>query len=309
LTSIQFRGVVALFVVAGVVLGCLGFASLIVVRNYTAARILIDPAASSPLLKNPADANLANLQAITFKSHGLHLAGWYVPAKNRAAVVVTHGVHSDRASMLPEIRLLAAAGFGVLAFDWPGCGESEGPAGWDAPAKDALRAALDWLAAAPDVDPRRIGGLGFSIGGFILTQVAAKDHRVRAVVIESAATEFDTYITIHHSKWGFLSNWPARWAVRNSGLFAPDNSALRHIGEISPRPVFVIGQTSDPNVPESMIRELERAARAPKELWLISGSQHGSFERAAGMEYARRLDKFFEDNLLQSGTESTLKGN
>jgi len=206
--------------------------------------------------------------------------------------------------MLEEARLIAAAGFGVLAFDWPGLGASEGPIRWGPEAKDALGAAIGWLATRPEVDAQRIGGLGFSIGGFVMAQVAAKDQRLRAVVIESAATEFDTFIRIHYSKWGILSRWPARWALRDSGLLSADNSTLAFAGDISPRPLLVIGQSADPLVPASMVRQLADAARPPKQLWLITGASHGSFERSAGAEYARRLQAFFAANLLDRGTGS-----
>jgi pimeloyl-ACP methyl ester carboxylesterase len=277
---------------------CLGLVSVIAVRSYQAARWLAEAGPPSPLLKRPEDAKVENLQRVSFVSHGLHLAGWYVPSKNRAAVVVTHGSGSDRGGMLSEIRVLAAGGFGVLAFDWAGLGESEGPIHWGAQARDSLSSAIDWLAARPDVDSGRIGGLGFSIGGFVLAQVAAKDHRLRAVVIESAASDFDAYVKVHYGKWGILSEWPARWALRDSGLFSPEDTALARIGGISPRPVFILGETGDPNVPESMLRKLDDAARPPKEFWLISGSQHGSYEQAAGGEYARRLLAFFDDKLM-----------
>ncbi len=290
--------------VVAVLVACIGFASLIAVRSYRAARALIEPGPVSALLTDPGGADIERLESVSFESRGSQLAGWYVPSKNRAAVVVTHGVYSDRSSMLTEMRALAAADFGVLAFDWPGLGMSGGPIRWDAEAKDALGAAIDWLAARPDVDGTRIGGLGFSIGGFVLTQVAAKDARVRAVVIESAATEFGTYIDYHFSKWGFISNWPARRALRNSGLFSAGNSALRHIAEISPRPLLLIGETNDPMVPAWMMQKFDDAARPPKQLWLIDGAQHGMFAQSAGSEYGHRLQAFFEEHLLGSQNPS-----
>jgi dipeptidyl aminopeptidase/acylaminoacyl peptidase len=289
-----------LLILAGCLLASLCFAALIAVRNYRAAHVLIEAEQPSPLLINPGEANLASLQSVTFLSRGQRLAGWYIPSKNRAAVVVTHGTISDRTGMLAEVRLLSAAGFGVLAFDWPGMGESEGHIQWGTQAQDALRAALDWLVAKPEIDSHRIGGLGFSIGGFILTQVAAKDQRLRAIVVESAANDFDIYVAFHFSKWGVFSRWPARWALRNSGMFSAQDSALRRIAEVSPRPVFIIGETDDPNVPAWMIRTLAAAAREPKQLWLISGAQHGSYEASAGAEYGRRVNEFFEDSLVNS---------
>jgi dipeptidyl aminopeptidase/acylaminoacyl peptidase len=297
---LQMRGGlgVILLVIGLLMCASLGVAFLLGARSYQSARYLAEATSPSVLLKDPAGTGVPPLQSISFDYQGLRIAGWYVPSRNRAAVVLCHGVHTDRAAMLPEIRLLAQAGFGVLAFDWPGLGESQGAIRWDSQAKHALTAAIDWLTGKAQIDANRIGGLGFSIGGFVMTQVAAEDTRLRAVVIESAATEFDTYMRIHYSKWGPLSLWPARLAVRQAGVFEAGNSAIGHIAEIAPRAVFIIGQTDDPNVPGSMVEALAAAARSPKQLWLISGSQHGQYEQVAGTEYPQRLAAFFAANLI-----------
>ncbi len=269
-------------------------------RSYRAARSLLEAGPPSALLKHPDSVGLAGLQAISFVTReGLHIAGWYVPSKNRSAVIITHGTNSDRTTMLPEMRPLAAAGIAVLAFDWPGFGESEGPILWGGAARGALSAAVDWLSARADVDPDRIGGLGFSMGGFVMTQVAASDRRLRAIALESAPGSIDTYVEIHFSKWRFLSEWAARQALRRSDLFSIDRSPIRLIADISPRPLLIIGETDDPEIPASMTRALFESAREPKTLWLIHGSQHGGYAQDAGAEYGQRLQSFFGDNLIE----------
>jgi hypothetical protein len=47
-----------------------------------------------------------------------------------------------------------------------------------------------------------------------------------------------------------------------------------------------------------MTQALYGSAHEPKNLWLIHGSQHGGYAQVAGAEYGRRLQSFFEDNLL-----------
>src|SRR5690348_6638708 len=100
----------------------LGFGAIVVYRNYKA---VLNDFASTPLsdaAKHPDQAGIPQLEEISFKNkNGLTVGGWYSPSRNRAAVIITHGTNSDRSFMLDETRILAAAGYGVLAMDWPGC--------------------------------------------------------------------------------------------------------------------------------------------------------------------------------------------
>ena len=76
--------------------------------------------------------------------------------------------------------MLVEHGYGVLLFDRRGEGASEGDPnifGW-AGDRD-LHAAAEYLQGRPDVDPDRIGGIGFSVGGEMLLQAAARLGRVQ----------------------------------------------------------------------------------------------------------------------------------
>ena len=104
------------------------------------------------------------------------LSAWYVPSRNGAAVLVGHGSGGSRERVLEEIRLLAKHGYGVLAFDLFGNGESTGHSnGLGDNAQPAVDAALDYVAQRPDVDPERIAAFGSSLGGEVLLEAAARD--------------------------------------------------------------------------------------------------------------------------------------
>ena len=247
------------FALASFIIG-LGVAVWVGARYYHGAHSEIEADPPSPVLQRPSAAGIANMQPVSFVTRdGLRIAAWYVASKNRAAVIVAHGTNSDRASMLPEIRILSDAGFGVLAFDWPGLGESAGTIRWGSAARNALGSAVDWTESRPDVDACRIGGLGFSMGGYMLTQVAARDPRFRALVLESVPSDFDSFVRSHASKWGPLSAWPARWALRETELFAADRTAAHLIGDISPRPLLIVDRTFHQHR-----KELNRAVARPR---------------------------------------------
>jgi pimeloyl-ACP methyl ester carboxylesterase len=118
---------------------------------------------------------------------GVRLSAWWVPSRNGAAVVLLHGSGENRSATVPQADVLAGHGYGVLLLDARGHGRSGGRGmdfGWYGDSD--IRAAGDFLFARPDVDPRRIGLLGLSLGGEEAVGAAAGDPRFRAVVAEGA---------------------------------------------------------------------------------------------------------------------------
>lgn len=67
-----------------------------------------------------------------------------------------------------------------------------------------LTSAADWLAQRKDVDPRRIGAIGWCMGGGYAAQLAVADPRLRAVVINygSLPTEKTALKSIHAAVLG-----------------------------------------------------------------------------------------------------------
>ena len=101
-------------------------------------------------------------------SDSLELAALYVPSKNRAAVILFPGAtRSDQA------RMLIRHGYGVLLIDPRGQGRSEGDTVRWAGDRDLI-GGVEYLRTRADVDPGRIGGFGFSVGGEILIEAAAQ---------------------------------------------------------------------------------------------------------------------------------------
>ena len=123
---------------------------------------------------------------------GRELSGWYVPSRNRAAVLVSHGSGGSRERMAAHVHMLARHGYGVLALDNPGNGESAGHSnGLGYNAQPAVDAALRWLSRQPDVDPQRIAGFGTSLGAEVLLEAAAREPRLRAVVADGPTRPMD----------------------------------------------------------------------------------------------------------------------
>ncbi len=236
-------------------------------------------------------------------SDGLRLAGWYVPSRNRAAVIAFPG----RRGPVAHARLLARHGYGVLLLDRRGEGESQGDIdlyGWNGEAD--LHAAVAFLRRRPDVDADRIGGLGLSVGGELMLQAAARDRGLRAVVSEGAgvrsiAEHLDT------PGVGAVQRWLSPWVVQTGALAVlgdagppPDLAGL--VARIAPRPVFLI-RALHGNPDEPLNRVYYARAGRPKSLWETARGGHTGALAAEPGEYERRVIRFFDAALRKTRNE------
>ncbi|MFE3854567.1 alpha/beta hydrolase family protein [Streptomyces griseorubiginosus] len=102
------------------------------------------------------------------------------------ATLLLHGTASHRdevGGMFADLaQVLAERGIASLRIDFAGCGASPRPQ-TDYTVTSQLsdaRAAHRWLRDHDDIDPTRLGVLGFSQGGVIASLLAGAEHRVRA---------------------------------------------------------------------------------------------------------------------------------
>lgn len=155
--------------------------------------VVAEPAAVAVWASWPSHADLVGTPPdgaldVSFPAPGgVTLAGWYVPGRNGAGLVLAHGASSTRGSLTDHAAVLLADGYSVLLLDARGHGGSGGrpmDLGWWGEAD--LAAAVGWLADRPEVAPGRIGLVGLSMGGEEALGAAGADPRVAAVVAEGA---------------------------------------------------------------------------------------------------------------------------
>ena len=79
--------------------------------------------------RTPADRGVAYEDVTFVTADGVRLSAWYVPSRNGAAVVLRHGATSTRVDTLDEAVVLAEHGYGVLATDARGHGDTRGRLG------------------------------------------------------------------------------------------------------------------------------------------------------------------------------------
>ena len=218
------------------------------------------------------------------------VSAWYVPSRNGAAVLVGHGSGGSRERVLEEIRLLARHGYGVLAFDLFGNGESSGHSnGLGDNAQPAVDAALDYVMQRPDVDPDRIAAFGSSLGGEVLLEAAAREPRIKAVVSDgSARPEDQAEVNGDHPVKRIML-----LATRTVAGEQAAPSLFGLLPRIAPRPVLLIAAGGDPNeIPTN--RAYLDAAGPSAELYEIPEAGHTSGLAARPREYEARVTAFLE---------------
>jgi uncharacterized protein len=233
-------------------------------------------------------------------SDGLRLEGWYVPSRNRAAVLVFPGRSGGKQH---HARNLIGHGYGVLLLDNRGQGASEGDPnafGWDD--ETDVNAALEYLVGRADVDDDRIGGIGFSVGGEILLETAAHTDRLRAVVSEGAGGRSIKEDRLMPGTATWLGLPYFAFMTGTTALFAntlPPDGLKDLVKDIPPRPVFLIhakGEDLNPIYYESAGEPANWA------IWEVPGADHIGGLDARPVEYERRVIGFFDRALGVEGS-------
>lgn len=277
------------------------FGYVLVISLYVEA--MVRPAPSSICCQTPADANLP-YQNITFTSNdGVTLSGWYIPSHNRAAIILLHGFGENRLQMLTRAEFLARHDYGVLFYDLRAHGVSGGnlrTSGWlDVNDVDA---AVSFLQSQEDVDPHRIGIMGFSYGAQISLRATGRNDALKAVVADGPglAREEDAPppISLFERVSPVLTWGIDRFFELRTGVCTPPG-VVDLIPKIAPRPVLLIATGQDSS--ELRISENYYAhAGEPKTLWEIPEAGHGGGLAARPEEYEQTVISFFNQSLLGS---------
>ena len=233
---------------------------------------------------------------VTFRTgDGLALHGWYIPSRNGAAVIAFPGRHGPQ----QKARMLARHGYGVLLFDRRGEGRSGGePNAWGWGGDADVKAAIAYLKRRPDVDPRRIGGLGLSVGGELMIQTAAETDDLAAVVSEGAgARSTREDLDLDEPALGKWTLGLAQSLVRTAAVAVLSNQSppanLKDLAAKVHQPMMLIAA---PNAPtgETLNLGYAHAAGASATLWEIPESTHVGGMAARPQEYERRVIGFFD---------------
>ncbi|MEY2880117.1 MAG: hypothetical protein RLZZ15_2497 [Verrucomicrobiota bacterium] len=221
----------------------------------------------------------------------------------RPAVIVLHGTGGNKEGQRTLMAELARDGFVAVAIDGRYHG-ARAPSGKDAKAKDYVAAIgrrfttgrelpffydtvwdvmrlIDYLETRADIDPRRIGAIGFSKGGIETYLAAAADPRI-AVAVPCIGVQSFRWATENNSWQSRIGTVQAAFdsAAKESGIANPDGGFVHTfyarvapgidrefdgpalLPLIAPRPLLSINGELDPRTPLPGLQLCADAARA-----------------------------------------------
>lgn len=255
---------------------------------------ILHPARTSPT------GDSLKAQKIPFKKvrlttrDGLELSAWYTAPGNGTVILVAHGYNDKRPENL--YAMLTQHGYGVLAWDFRAHGDSDGEIstlGYNE--QMDVEAALDFALAQDGVD--RVGAWGGSMGGATVILAAAGHPEIEAVVVDSAYPSLEDVLRLN-MPIPLFQPLVGVWGEYYSGVEIDNVCPVDEIGEISPRPVFIIDGWEGGAIAMNSPYRLYAAAREPKRIWVEEGVPHLGMLAYAPKEYTRKVINFFDEFLL-----------
>lgn len=248
-------------------------------------------------------------------SDGLTLRGWFIPAapaslesshqgdmawNTCATILVGHGYPFDKANILRHVLFLHPR-FHLLLFDFRYFGESDGAyttAGL-LEIRD-VQAAVEYVKSRGDVNPRRIGAMGFSMSAsaFILT----RHPDVKAIVADSPYATLEGLIARQFFFLPGFTKWPLVALTKVYAWFFPgvlvsDASPAEAVRDLN-APLLIIHGDADSQIPIEHSRTIYTNADPDKtQFWIVPGADHGFAHGLEGPRYEVKVRQFFEQNL------------
>ena len=246
---------------------------------------------------------------------GLTLRGWFIPAETASTeratedmgtndtcgtILFGHGYPFDKANILRHALFLHSQ-FNLLLFDFRYFGESDGAyttAGL-LETRD-VKAAVKYVKGREDVDPTRIGAMGFSMSAssFIL----ARQPDVKVIVADSPYASLEKVVQRQFFFFPGPTKWPLValtkvYARLLLGLNLNDAVPADVVGELK-IPLLLIHGDADSQIPLEHSREIfTKANPAITEFWIVPEAGHGFAHALAGYDYEIRVREFFERHL------------
>jgi len=213
-------------------------------------------------------------EKVEFYSDGQKITGiLFTPnIPNPKTIISCHGFKSTKEPQIEACRKLCEIGFRNLVFDFRGRGESEGNFKEIVVGDNVedLKTAIDFLDSP-------VGVYGSSYGGMIAILQAAKDDRIKTLVLRSPVTDFKTLyngILIKNIKEkGFFEYKPGKFFYKKVVEDALKYNTFEEIKKVKV-PLLIIHGKKDEITPIEGTEKLFKNANEPKELIIFDKASH-----------------------------------
>jgi abhydrolase domain-containing protein 17 len=190
----------------------------------------------------------------------------------RYTILYSHGNAEDLGHLRDVLRVLHAAGFAVVAYDYRGYGLSSAVRPSARRATEDARAAYGFATGTLGISADRLILYGRSVGSGPTLELAASVPAA-GVVLESAFTS--TYRVMTRVPLLPFDRFPN----------------IRRIRDVR-QPVLVIHGTRDRVIDVSHGRALYAAVPGPRQAFWVEGADHNDLAWVAGPRYAAALREF-----------------
>ena len=197
------------------------------------------------------------------------------PGASRApAVVMCMGLDSAKEEMDDYESRFLARGVATLAFDGPGQGEAEYDFAICPEYERPVKAVIDWLETRDDIDSRRVGIWGVSLGGYYAPRAAAFERRIKACVALSGpyarSASFEGRPSINVETFRVRSKSATLEEAGQVALRMTLEGAAKHIT----CPIYIVAGTKDRLTSAEHARRLAAEVSGPCVLSVIEGGNH-----------------------------------
>ena len=124
-------------------------------------------------------------------------------------------------------------------------------------------------------------------------------RKVRAVVLDSTFASFEPLV--EQQFWMLPATWRPLltrvigfWSQLEIGVTPARIAPRQVIARVAPRPLLIIHGDADQLIPLAQARQLFAAARAPKELEIVSGAGHCLCRLVAPEPYEKRVTQWLD---------------
>jgi len=173
-----------------------------------------------------------------------------------------------------------ARGMATLIFDGPGQGEGQYDFAIRGDYEVAAKAVADYVQTRDDLDGRRLGMWGVSLGGYYAPRAAAFEKRIKACIALGGPFDWG-------AAWDGLPELTREaFRVRSHARTADEakkNAATLSLAGVAQNitcPIFIVNGRQDRIVPAADAERLAREVKGPAKLMMIEDGNHIATNRA-----------------------------